>query len=80
MPYANGECMKRHLQEISQKVGQILDSRDLAASLAKKGLEQAQKFSWEKTIEETIKIYKKVIKNTPQKGKNDNRRRKIGET
>ena len=48
------------LQEISQKVGQILDSRDLAASLARKGLEQAQKFSWEKCAKETLETIKKA--------------------
>ena len=48
------------LQEISQKVGQILDNRDLAASLAKKGLEQAQKFSWEKCARQTLDLIQKT--------------------
>jgi glycosyltransferase involved in cell wall biosynthesis len=48
------------LQEISQKVGQILDSRDLAASLARKGLEQAQKFSWEKCARQTLGLIQKT--------------------
>ncbi|MBP8591214.1 glycosyltransferase family 4 protein [Candidatus Shapirobacteria bacterium] len=44
------------LTEISQKVGQILDNRDLAETLREKGLKQAQKFSWEKCAHETLTV------------------------
>jgi len=41
-----------------------LRNETLRQKLIISGQKQAQKFSWGKTVEETIKIYKKVIKNT----------------
>lgn len=39
----------------------LANSPDLAQRLKRLGLEQAKKFSWEKTARETIEIYKRII-------------------
>lgn len=38
-----------------------LEDQDFRDNLIKKGLQNSKKFSWDKTAEETIKIYEKVI-------------------
>lgn len=44
------------IDEISEKMLKVLSDDKLRNELIKKGLEQAQKFSWEKTAEETSRI------------------------
>jgi glycosyltransferase involved in cell wall biosynthesis len=39
----------------------VWESGDMRKKLAAKGVEQAKKFSWQKTAEETIKVYKDVV-------------------
>ena len=48
------ESLKNHLQH-------ILENKALADSLAKKGLEQAQKFSWAKCAEDTATAYADIL-------------------
>jgi glycosyltransferase involved in cell wall biosynthesis len=43
-------------KEISEAIEKILSDETLSDELVKKGLKQVQKFSWEKTAEETLKI------------------------
>jgi len=50
------------INEIAEGLEVILTDSALRESLIKKGLSQAKKFSWTKTVEETIKIYKEVLK------------------
>ena len=43
----------------SSMIGVVRDEK-LAKSLVKKGFAQVRKFSWERTAEQTLKIYKEV--------------------
>lgn len=43
----------------------IITALDQASKLRQLGLEQAKKFSWEKTARETLKIYQRVYENRP---------------
>lgn len=46
---------------ITKGVKKVWDDKGLQAELSKRGLENAKKFSWEKTAKDTINIYKKVV-------------------
>ena len=52
-PYKQGE-----LEKIITK---LLKSQKTRDELSVKGIEQAKKFSWEKTTKETIKVYQQVL-------------------
>jgi len=43
--------------EISDKIYKILTDKKLQEKLTEKGLEQAGKFSWQKTAEKTLQIF-----------------------
>lgn len=47
-------------EEISRNVLTVLEDEKLQKVLKKEGLKQARKFSWERTIEDTIEIYNRV--------------------
>lgn len=49
------------IDEIAEEVGKLLKNDELRGKLSNKGLEQAKKFSWEKTARETVDVYKKVL-------------------
>ncbi len=53
-----------HIEEIRQAISKILGDEGLRKELQKKGLVQAKKFSWEKTAEKTIEVYKEVAKSS----------------
>jgi glycosyltransferase involved in cell wall biosynthesis len=44
----------------AENIVKVLSNRALQDELKQKGLEQAKKFSWEKTAKETIKVYEEV--------------------
>jgi len=44
------------VKEISEKMYKILTDKDLQKKLSQKGIERAQKFSWEKTARETLRV------------------------
>lgn len=46
----------KDVDEISRKMYKILTNKNLCQELVKKGLAQAQKFSWQKTAEKTLQI------------------------
>jgi len=48
---------------IAQAIQKVIGDRQLAKKLSQKGIMQAKKFSWEKTAQQTIDVYKKVIQN-----------------
>ncbi|MGQ9631095.1 MAG: glycosyltransferase family 4 protein [bacterium] len=50
-----------NIEALRDVMYQVLTDNSLRIELCKKGLEQAGKFSWEKTAEETIKVYKKAL-------------------
>jgi glycosyltransferase involved in cell wall biosynthesis len=52
----------KDIDSISQGILEVYNDRKLQQSLSEKGLHQAKKFTWKKTAEETIEIYKSVVK------------------
>lgn len=48
--------------EIKQAIKNVLGSKSLQNSLRKKGLKQAEKFSWKKTAKKTLEVYESVLK------------------
>jgi len=46
-----------NVEEIWQKMKEVLEDKNLRQELVKKGLERAKKFTWKQTAEETKKIY-----------------------
>ena len=49
-------------EEIAKAMRYVLTNPDVAKQMTKKGLKQAKKFSWQKTAQETLKIFQKVAK------------------
>jgi len=64
MPEVAGEAAilinPRKTIEITQAIDKIINSKKLADKLSKKGIEQAKKFSWEKTAREVLSIMYRV--------------------
>jgi glycosyltransferase involved in cell wall biosynthesis len=48
------------IEGLANAIGEVLTNRSLKHELKRKGLERASNFSWEKTAEETMKVYKEV--------------------
>ncbi|MEA1937297.1 MAG: glycosyltransferase family 1 protein [Patescibacteria group bacterium] len=46
---------------IKNAILKVLDNDKLREEMKKKGLEQAKKFHWKKTAEETVRVYKEVV-------------------
>ena len=55
--YVNPES----IESIEKGINKVMGDNNLRSDLSNKGMLQAKKFSWEKTAEETIKVYKKVV-------------------
>lgn len=49
------------VDEIANKMEVMIQDEQLREALSRKGIRQAEKFSWEKTARETIAIYKKTL-------------------
>ncbi len=47
-------------KEITEAIGKVLSDQKLAQSMIEKGKKQAKKFTWERTIEKTLEVYKGV--------------------
>jgi len=50
----------RNVDSLAQAMRRVLTDSKLRDEMVRKGLEQAQKFSWEKTAEQTQEVYEKV--------------------
>ena len=50
------------INSIANGIGEVFFSDKLQRELCEKGLVQAKKFSWKRTAEETIEVYRRVIK------------------
>ncbi len=50
-----------NINSIAQGIEKVFFTKKLQEKLSKKGIEQAKKFSWQKTAEQTIEAYKKVL-------------------
>jgi glycosyltransferase involved in cell wall biosynthesis len=49
--------------DLHDKVSSLLQNDDLRTEYSKKGLIQAEKFSWKKTVDDCLKVYQKAIDN-----------------
>lgn len=49
------------VEDMTKKIRMLMEDRELRQRLAKRGLERAEGFSWEKCAEETVKLYKDLI-------------------
>lgn len=49
------------IKNIAEGISEVFHSNKLQNQLLEKGLDQAKKFNWKKTAEETIAVYKKVL-------------------
>ncbi len=49
-----------NIAEITKAIDQITEDKDLQQTLKIKGLEQVKKYSWDKMVEETIKVYYEI--------------------
>jgi glycosyltransferase involved in cell wall biosynthesis len=48
------------VDSIVSGVGRVLDDPALAASLRRKGLQRAREFSWQRSVEKTLQVYRDV--------------------
>jgi len=49
------------IDQISRGIERLVLDQDLRNRLIEMGLTQSKKFSWDKTAQETVKIYEKVL-------------------
>ena len=55
-------CIKAKTEEdMAEKIYEILINKSLKEEIVKKGLEYGKQFTWERTVEESIKIYEDVL-------------------
>ncbi|MEA1965517.1 MAG: glycosyltransferase family 1 protein, partial [Candidatus Aerophobetes bacterium] len=47
--------------EIAKALERLSEDKGLREKLRKKGLKRAENFSWEKTGEETLKVYEEIL-------------------
>lgn len=47
--------------DLREKISLVLNSEEIRAKYKKRGLIQARKFSWQKTTDETFKVYQKAL-------------------
>ena len=51
----------KNAEDLKNKVSDLLENESLREAYIQKGLLQAQKFSWKKTAEESLKVFQKAI-------------------
>lgn len=56
-------------KSIKTGVEWVMTDNELRNSLIKLGFEQINKFSWDRTVEKTLKVYKQVLSNQKRQGK-----------
>lgn len=50
-----------NVDDIAEKMKNVVFDAELRKNLIKKGLEQVKKYNWEETVEKTFEVYKKVL-------------------
>lgn len=50
-----------NVESITKGIQEVMGSKKLREELSKKGLENIKRFSWKKTAEETLSVYKKIL-------------------
>ncbi len=53
-----------NIDDMAQKISEVLQDKKLQNKLARSGREQLKKYSWEKMAQQTLDIYKSVLKNS----------------
>jgi glycosyltransferase involved in cell wall biosynthesis len=53
-----------NVDELAGAIRRILSDPALAADLRARGLERARQFSWERTAQETLEVYRNVLQQT----------------
>jgi glycosyltransferase involved in cell wall biosynthesis len=48
------------IDNIAQGISEVFNNKNLQEELSKKGLIRSKKFTWEKTAEETVRVYKSI--------------------
>jgi glycosyltransferase involved in cell wall biosynthesis len=51
------------VEEISELIKKVLDDQNLRSNLSKLGIQNAKRFTWEKTVSDTIRVYEKILTN-----------------
>ena len=51
----------RDPNRLAKEISRLLDDRELAARLVKKGFERVKRYSWKRMAEETLAIYRKIL-------------------
>jgi len=54
-------CNPYSIESIKEKIELVLSDTNLQKKMVQRGLEQAKKFSWEKSADEHIRVFQKVI-------------------
>ncbi|HSP64513.1 MAG TPA: glycosyltransferase family 1 protein, partial [Pyrinomonadaceae bacterium] len=52
------------VEALARSIVEILDDEDRRRALSRRGLEQAAKFSWERTAQLTLEVYREVLRQT----------------
>ncbi len=64
MPEVGGDAAEyidpADISSISEKIEKVIYNAELRAEMKRKGYEQAKRFSWDRTAEETLECYKKT--------------------
>ena len=55
-------CDPNDCSDIKDKIAMVLHDKDLQKEMIDKGLEQAKKFSWEKSAQEHMHVFKEIMK------------------
>lgn len=50
------------IEEIAQAIKKVIEDRKFCQKLVEKGYENAQRFSWAKTVDQTIEVYQRALK------------------
>lgn len=48
-------------QDMAEKIYELLSNRDLRQTIIDEGLEYTQQFTWERTVEETLRVYEAAV-------------------
>lgn len=51
-----------NVEDIKEKLREVLEDNSLREEVIKRGFEQVRKFSWEKCAKETVEVYKNLLK------------------
>lgn len=57
----NGILVKPTPKKIAEAINKLIENKSLRESLARNGLKEIQKYSWDKIVEQTEKVYEEVL-------------------